>query len=276
MVFNGPPYLVDGHVHLHPSFEVERFFTAAANNFATAGRALGFSSSPCGILMLTESSGSNRFVELQRSAADQQAAGFELRATPEDRSLLVAVPGRSPMMVVAGRQVVTAEDLEVLALGCKEELRDGGPLEATLGLVREAGAIPVIPWGFGKWQSNRRRILLEVLRRQSPGLVFLGDNGGRATLLPQSGLFQRAAEMGVRNLPGSDPLPFAREEERAGSFGFVFDEPLDSETPATDLVRRLARSDSDFRTYGSGLGPHTFVLNQVGMQIRKRLRGQRS
>lgn len=276
MVFNGPPYLVDGHVHLHPSFEVERFFTAAANNFATAGRALGFSSSPCGILMLTESSGSNRFVELQRSAADQQAAGFELRATPEDRSLLVAVPGRSPMMVVAGRQVVTAEDLEVLALGCKEELRDGGPLEATLGLVREAGAIPVIPWGFGKWQSNRRRILLEVLRRQSTGLVFLGDNGGRATLLPQSALFQRAAEMGIRNLPGSDPLPFAREQTRPGSYGFVFDEPLDSQEPATDLLQKLAQSEDQSQTFGTGLSAYTFVLNQVGMQIRKRLGGKRS
>lgn len=276
MELSGPPYLVDGHVHLHPSFDAERFFTAAANNFSVAGRVLGLSPGPRGILMLTESSGTNRFAELRLRASNQEDTGLEIEATSEDQSLFVTVPGGSPVLVIAGRQVVAAEDLEVLALGCVEELRDGGSLETTLGLVREAGAIPVIPWGFGKWYSTRRTILLEVLRRQSRGSVFLGDNGGRTTLLPQSRLFQCAAEMGIRNLPGSDPLPFAREEERAGSYGFVFDDPLDSQRPATDLLRRLIRPDSVYQTYGSGLGPHTFVLNQVGMQIRKRLQGKRS
>ncbi len=45
---------------------------------------------------------------------------------------------------------------------------------ATLDLVREVGAIPVIPWGFGKWHSARRRILLEVLQQRSPGSILLG------------------------------------------------------------------------------------------------------
>jgi hypothetical protein len=275
MEFKGPPYLVDGHVHLHPCFDEARFFAAAASNFAAEGHALGLSSPPCGILMLTESSGSNRFVDLGRSASNQQAASYQLGTTAEDQSLFVTVHGRSPMMIVAGRQVVTSEDLEVLALGCVEELPDGGPLETTLGLVRDAGAIPVVPWGFGKWHSSRRTALLEVLHRQPSGGVFLGDNGGRARWLPKPGVFQTGAEMGLRNLPGSDPLPFSREETRAGSYGFVFDRPLDPREPAADLLRHLAQSEEQYQTFGTGLGAHTFVLNQIGMQIRKRLRGKR-
>ena len=57
---------VDGHVHLHSSFDEERFFRAAADNFVAAGNALGLPESPRGILMLTESSGTNRFGELRQ------------------------------------------------------------------------------------------------------------------------------------------------------------------------------------------------------------------
>ncbi|MGB5477710.1 MAG: hypothetical protein WBO53_11910, partial [Thermoanaerobaculia bacterium] len=166
----------------------------------------------------------------------------------------------------------TSERLEVLALGCAVELPDGDSLEATLDRVREAEAIPVIPWGFGKWHSSRRQILVEVLKEQSPNGLFLGDNGGRAALMRKSSVFRSASAMGIRNLPGSDPLPFAREQVRAGSFGFVFDKPLDPSRPATDLLRLLAQTAAPLQAYGTGLGSPRFVRNQVAMQIRKRSR----
>ena len=275
MELKGPPYLVDGHVHLHACFDTEKFFRAADDNFEAAGRALGLPEAPGGILLFAESAGTHRFKELQRLAGDPVSSGLDIESTGEEPSLLVAPAGGNPMMVVAGRQLVTAEDLEVLALGCTSDLPDGRLIGATLDLVREVGAIPVIPWGFGKWHSNRRRALLELLQQRAPGKFFLGDNGGRAALLSLSPLFRSAAESGIRNLPGSDPLPFAREAQRAGSYGFVFNEQLDPEAPATDLLRQLARSESGLRTYGSGLGARAFLLNQVGMQIRKRLRGKR-
>jgi len=275
MELSGPPYLIDGHVHLHPSFDEERFFTAATDNFEVACRVLGLSPGPRGILMLTESSGTNRFAELRLRASNQEDSGLEIEATSEDQSLFVAVPGGSPVLVIAGRQVVAAEDLEVLALGCVEELPDGQPLAATLDHVREVRAIPVIPWGFGKWHSARRRILLEVLQQRSPGSFFLGDNGGRASLLPRSSIFRAAAEKGVWNLPGSDPLPFQREEQRVGSFGFVLNSPLDLRRPAEGILRRLSHSATPLQGYGSGIDAHSFFLNQVGMQIRKQRRGKR-
>ena len=274
MEFNGPPYLIDGHVHLHPCFDEEMFFRAAADNFAAAGLALGLGDPPAGILMLTESRGANRFADLRRRALNREEDGLALETTGEDQSLLVALPSKGTMLVVAGRQLVTLEKLEVLALGCPVELSDGYSLEETLDRVREAEAIPVIPWGFGKWHSSRRQILVEALQGKPSSGLFLGDNGGRAALMKQSSLFRSAAEMGIRNLPGSDPLPFAREQLRAGSFGFVLDKPLDPVRPATDLLRLLGQTEEPFQVYGSGLGASRFVRNQMAMQIRKHSRGR--
>ena len=271
MELNGPPYLVDGHVHLHSCFDEARFFGAASQNFAAAARAMRLSESTRGILMLTESAGTNRFSDLRERVGANGSASLEIEPTGEPISRLVSAQGGDPVLVVAGRQVVTAEDLEVLALGCAAEIPDGQKLTETVEQVRGAEAIPVIPWGFGKWHSRRLEVLLGLLRQQPAGSFFLGDNGGRAGLMPQSSLFQIAAESGVRDLPGSDPLPFSREERRAGSFGFVFEKPLSPDEPATDLLRRLRESDEPLQTYGSGLGAPAFLFNQIGMQIRKRL-----
>lgn len=52
---------------------------------------------------------------------------------------------------MAGRQIVTAEKLEVLALGTDLDIDDGRPIREVLSLVTENGGLPVIPWGAGKW-----------------------------------------------------------------------------------------------------------------------------
>ncbi len=114
-------------------FDAERFFTAATDNFEVAGRVLGLSPDARGILMLTESSGTNRFAELRRRASNQEDTGLEIEATSEDQSLFVAAPGGNPVLVIAGRQVVAAEDLEVLALGCIASFRDGRSLASDPG-----------------------------------------------------------------------------------------------------------------------------------------------
>jgi hypothetical protein len=129
-VFSPPPYLIDAHVHLHECFDEAGFFRAADENFRIAGSSLELDSAPAGVLMLTESSGTDRFSDLRRRARNREPSELLIEETGEDLSLLVATPAHRPLLVVAGRQVVTSENLEVLALGCTLEIPDGATLDS--------------------------------------------------------------------------------------------------------------------------------------------------
>ena len=69
------------------------------------------------------------------------------------------------LYVIAGRQIITRERLEVLALCTAKEFADGEEVETVLDKVRRAGGLPVLPWGAGKWWGTRGRIVTELLRK---------------------------------------------------------------------------------------------------------------
>ena len=86
---------------------------------------------------------------------------------------------------------------------------------------------------------------------------------------PLPGALETARRAGIRDLPGSDPLPFAGEIARAGSRGFVLSAPLDRETPAAGLLSQLRDPDFHPEIYGGGERLLPFAFNQLGMQLRK-------
>ena len=95
--------------------------------------------------------------------------------THEDCSLYAQSKNSQGLFLIAGRQIVTAENLEVLALATANDFRDGSPMEELIEAVKESGGIPAIPWGPGKWMGRRGVFLRNLLERaKDPGL-FLGD-----------------------------------------------------------------------------------------------------
>jgi hypothetical protein len=196
--------------------------------------------------------------------------GWRFELTREPCSVLARGPVGPPLLFVAGRQVATSDGLEVLALGAAATFADGEPLESTLAVVRRSGALPVLPWGFGKWSLARGRMIEELLRRGDPAELFLGDNGGRLRWGRLPPLFAFAAERGFRILPGTDPLPFPHHGGRAGSFGFQLPVPLDSERPAAAIFAALRDRHARPVAYGRGERLLPFLVNQAGMQWRKR------
>ena len=78
-------------------------------------------------------------------------------------------PGTLPVLVIAGRQIVSAERIEVLALGTRTQIPDGQPLAATIDAVRADGALAVLPWGFGKWWGARGRMVDAYLETATGG-----------------------------------------------------------------------------------------------------------
>ena len=73
----------------------------------------------------------------------------------EAESLTASSKSGQDLSIVAGRQIVTAENLEILALGFDAGLDDGLPIDEVILAVQAAGALCVLPWGFGKWTGKR-------------------------------------------------------------------------------------------------------------------------
>lgn len=272
--------LVDGHVHLHSCFEPAAFLKAAQMNFDHVAQRFHPGQSFAGVLCLTEGARETGFDRLLDVGKRQNAAGpagpnaWRLRHTKEDTSLVFSSTAARTLMVIAGRQLVSRERLEVLAIGTRQPFTEGAPVQDLIRQTAEADALPVIPWGFGKWTGARGKLVRQLLH--TPGLppFFLSDSGNRPAFWPPSSLFRLAQEKGIRNLPGSDPLPFSDEYRRPGSFGFVLPGPLSSTTPARNLKEKVSDPATPIPCFGNGETPWRFIRNQLGMQYQKRMTGE--
>ena len=272
-------FLVDAHVHMHAHFDVAEQLDAAAANFADQAKLLEAGPDAGFVLCLTECSGTNRFDELASAAQRDSGppggrdAGWRFRPSGDPRSILAEHPDRGRIAVVAGRQIVTAERLEVLGLGAAGRWEDGRPIRDTIDALLAKEAVPVLPWGFGKWLGRRGRVARELIREYRGSGLYLGDNGGRLGLAPEPGEFRLAREGGIGILPGSDTLPFAGEASRTASYGFFAQDVPDRDDAWTSLRSALVNGRTSIRAFGNLESPLRFFRNQVAMQYRTRISG---
>ena len=164
---------------------------------------------------------------------------------------------------------MTLEGLEVLSLATTNSFPEGLPVRKLIVNVRDTGGTPVIPWGFGKWMGRRGKTLIKLLDTAKSADFFLGDNGNRTYILPHPSQMKLAQDNNIRDLPGSDPLPFTSESHRAGSFGFTLDGIISVENPAEDLKKILNNSVGTIQPHGTAEGALRFFRNQSRMQIKK-------
>ena len=265
--------LVDGHVHLRPAFKIENFLDASDRNFRLARSALGDKSSSPGVLLLAESKGESALMRCHEFASGEQLSDWQFENTLEELSIVAYREGRPRLVFIAGSQIVTAENLEVLALVCDSEIPSGASIDETLTAVRNVGAIAVIPWGFGKWTLTRRKVMERLIERESGESLCLGDNAGRLQWGRYPMLFKRAKAKGALIIPGSDPLPLRGHESRAGSYGFVVEAEVDWRRPAADLRQILRSRQFEIRPYGRRDSLWPFFRNQVSIHLRKIGRG---
>jgi hypothetical protein len=262
--------LVDGHVHVYDCFSVPAVFDAAAANFAVAARRLGSAGRYDAVLCLVEGA-KERFLDGVRSGDKGRVwrgrhGYWEAEPSNEPESLVVR-RGGTRLAVIAGRQIVTHERLEVLALGTTARLRDGDSVEATLAAVHESGAAAVLPWGVGKWLGERGAIVARILADPQWRHVFVGDNGNRLAVGPEHAQLVAARRAGRCVLPGSDPLPLRGEEVRVGSYGFAVAADLDSLRPAAALLA-LFTSGASFAAFGRRAALARFVGSQLALKLR--------
>jgi hypothetical protein len=260
---------VDTHVHVHNCYDEGAFLDAAALNV----RAEPTADSVRAALCLTEVHGVNRFEAWANYRHTERigCSGWSIAATDEAESILAKDAQGRAMAIIAGRQIECEEGIEVLAIGHAADIADGQPVREVCRLVSEAGAIPVLPWGFLKW-SGKRGVVVDDLLRDRPVHMLVGDNGARLAMTSEPRQFLKAREKGIPIMPGTDPFPFAWDLKRVGSFGLQCAGSLSRETPYADFKRIVLHPSFSASSYGKRLGLLPFVRNQVAIQLRKRLR----
>lgn len=254
--------LIDGHVHIHPTFSLEKVLDAAKRTMEANGN----SHLTTGYLFLTEISGVSRYDSLPDSVEN-----WQIFDTSEAITKLACDHDDVRIYLVAGRQVVSTEGLEVLIHGAREFLADGAPLEEIISEAKRRHLLAVLPWGFGKWTGRRRDIIRALISRapECDGL-FLADSGVRMQGSQRPEMLSEAEAKGWRVLAGSDPLPLPHQEESVGRYGFIAECEIDPEQPFAALSRWLRHVPKSPECYGTLTGQAAFLKRQVQMQMRKR------
>ena len=266
--------LVDAHVHVHPCFDDATFLDSSAANFQRGAAQVGVPEPYAGCLLLAEA-GETRWFRRRREGGQGRSGDWTFEPTEEDCSITARHTSGERLFLIAGRQVATREGIEALALGRDVEIPDGLALAETLDRIRAAEALPVLPWGFGKWWLRRGSLVEETFRKRGSEELFLGDNGGRLGgrlgIAAAPRLFREARSQGVPVLPGSDPLPLAEHCARAGSYGLVLSGPLDEAHPAACVLRGIRRLKGQPRSYGRCADLTSFLRDQAALRWRRRL-----
>ncbi len=262
--------LIDAHVHLYDCYDRAVFFDAALKNFADAARALNLPDETPGVLMFTETVKDNAFQSLIEQG-ELDGGRWRFREIEEGLSLTASLDGRDVLTLIAGRQIVTLEGLEVLALCCGELFKDGQPIEQSIAEVVKAGGLPVLPYGVGKWRGARGKVLDRLIYGPQKAGLFLGDNAGRLAMAGEPTQFAQAQKHGIWTLHGTDPLPIASQADRVARAVTILEGDIDRQSPAASVKILIEASDKQPGAYFSGSGIFSFLKLQITMQVRKRL-----
>jgi hypothetical protein len=268
-IAQAPPVIaLDSHVHLYPGADWGMALSAGLDNLADAAGTAGHPSAIL-CLLLTETTRDDAFDAL--AGARFVPVGWKVRTVPGDSAALRINRSAddAELLLMAGRQIVTEERVEVLALATAARFSDGRPIREMLMELRSRAIPAVLPWGLGKWAGTRGATIAALLADASDEGLMLGDNAGRPLGWATPPLFRRATAKGIPVLPGSDPLPLPGTESGIGRFGGLIEGGLDQAQPAEDLRARLFALRGQPTMIGRRRGPCVVAAEQVALRRRK-------
>lgn len=233
---------VDAHAHLYPVHSPDAAFDAAVRRLPASVRAL----------WLTEAAGCHFFRAL---ASGEVPCSRWSGATCAEDPAAVRMQRRedgAAVFVIAGRQIVTRERVEILAWGGDAVVPDGLSAAETVEAVRAAGATPALAWAPGKWMFARAAVVEALLRRFDPAALWLCDSSLRPPGWPEPAPMRRARGEGRPVLAGTDPLPFPGEERRQGQYAVRLEGAFDARQPSLSMLRLAAAGPAELIGARSG------------------------
>jgi hypothetical protein len=228
------PILVDTHVHIYPCYDVERALDALIGRLHKL--AAGIRGDVAHVACLTERSDCSFFTDAVDGRVDSGSVTLEV-ATSGDSLVATAADGKS-CTLLPGRQVVTRERLEVLALTMDLKIPENLPVVDIIQSVHDQGAVPVVPWSPGKWMFGRAHVVREIPDWFGADQVCFGDTSLRPVGWPTPTGFRKARRKRHLVLAGSDPLPFPGEEAQMARYVTLVREDANGEDTCGH-VRRL-------------------------------------
>lgn len=204
---------LDAHAHVYPFHDVPRLLLAALDHMPRVAP------TDLRVLCLAERADCSFFQALAqdeirlpgdrwRIAAWDPAGGVKIRHLPDHRDL----------WILAGRQIVSAERIEVCSLFSDDPIADGLPARDIVRAILDQGGLPALDWAPGKWLFARGQLVRALVSEFPPAQLVLVDTSLRPIGWPAPRLYPKARKQGRAVLAGSDPLPFAGEEDLAGSY----------------------------------------------------------
>ena len=248
---------LDAHVHVYPSYDLTAFLEAAIAHMPRC------SPTDQHVLLLAERRDCAFFQFLAQDEISLPSERFCITAWDPGGAVKIRhLPSQRDLWLVAGRQYATAERLEVCSLFSDLAIPDGRPLLDTIADIRDAGAIAALNWGFGKWLFSRAKVVDSLLRHWPAEDLAVGDTSLRPVFWPTPGPMAQAPTLGRRVLHGSDPLPPAFEETRAGQWGDLTEAALSEDLPLRSRILSVLRDD-DLRPVGRRSGPLQFLRRML-------------
>ncbi len=226
--------LADTHLHFYPCYDLKRALRVLRSNLAA------LSADSLHMAFLAERNDCHFFKEIRDKKREISASPAQINAFGE--ALLLQEEGYKDLYLFAGRQVITRERLEVLALTTDVEIPDGLPVEEVIERINREGAIAVLSWAPGKWFAQRGKKVARLFSDYSAQEVVLGDTTLRPWCWLEPRLMKRGVNSGFTVLAGSDPLPFAGEEEMMGRYVSRWQMELDLENPVGSVRSYLKDS----------------------------------
>ena len=264
----------DTHVHCYDFENLPLLLDSAVKNLRHF-----VSNADAQLLFFTDGYVDRTWLKLQELLKSTAKAGDWSFAYNDSTQFIEALKddGEYKMLLAPARQVNTAGRLEMLLLGCDEELEDKQPANELIDKYGEKYVL-VSPWGVGKWLGKRGRVLVDIINHSQKPFA-LGDNGGRPFFWPVPHFrFLRQFQSSKngqnplkRHLPilnGSDPLPIRGEISRTASYGVIFDLLETKEISLKNILLAMKSDQTQFENYGQLMGVFPFVLGRIKMLLR--------
>jgi hypothetical protein len=264
--------LIDGHVHVYDSFDLIEFFTRACTHLDYFYEKKYANGSPYEkLLLLTEAGNNDFFARWREHGRLGLNSGFQFKETGEEASLILEKDSVPQCYILRGRQIVTAEGLEVLAVGSTLTIPDGLPIQEVIQTIINQEELAVLAWGFGKWLFRRGKVIQQLIATNDSPYLLLGDNSGRPVFWGTPRLYKQGRAVNTVLTSGSDPLPFPEEYIKVGTFGFSLEAQFDQNKPAASLRDILISpgisSNIDYFGYRDGIV--SFFTRQSKIYLKK-------